>query len=126
MNQYALSRQPPMFTIPKLYSPARNHADILEVENLAKLVLELGPPPHLEKIIAEQFERIVELVGCKEFLPAFSELQAYLLNVKFSREGYFLPGTIVPWPSPPNKKVTSYAYGQTMDASRISFPDSTY
>ncbi|KAJ3187539.1 hypothetical protein HDU85_006834 [Gaertneriomyces sp. JEL0708] len=77
---------------PPLCTMQRHSYDIKEIESLAKLVLELNVP--LCPTICEAFERLVELAGTKDFLPASASLGHYLHWVKFKRgEG----GYVAPW-----------------------------
>lgn len=75
-----------MIEPPPLYSDKRHVHDILEIESLARLVTELNIP--LNSTICETFERLVELAGTRDFMPAFSQLQHGLMNVKWVREGH--------------------------------------
>ncbi|KAJ3282543.1 hypothetical protein HK104_010837 [Borealophlyctis nickersoniae] len=80
---------------PPLYTPARHTSDIREIEELARLVIELAVP--LDGILCEAFERLVELAGTREFLPAFASFQQYLLKIKWVREGVYGTGYYCLW-----------------------------
>ncbi|KAJ3091570.1 hypothetical protein HK102_000051 [Quaeritorhiza haematococci] len=83
-----------MLELPDLWTNKRHTYDIYEIENLASLVNELKLP--LDTAICETFERLVELAGSKEFMPAVSRIQNALLRMKWSREGCFGVGYTVP------------------------------
>ncbi|KAI9089461.1 hypothetical protein DFS34DRAFT_598015 [Phlyctochytrium arcticum] len=84
-----------MLEPPPIFSTARHLHDIREIEDLARLVLDLSVP--LDPIVCEAFERLVELAGSREFLPAVASLHHYLNHVKWTREDLGNCGYIAPW-----------------------------
>ncbi|KND04464.1 uncharacterized protein SPPG_00192 [Spizellomyces punctatus DAOM BR117] len=84
-----------MLEPPPIFSSARHIHDIREIEDLARLVLDLSVP--LDPIVCEAFERLVELAGSRDFLPAVASLHHYLNHVKWTREDIGNCGYIAPW-----------------------------
>jgi hypothetical protein len=76
-----------------LFTPERLHSDIQEIESVASLVCELAVP--LDGVICEAFERLLELAGGRDFLPAFGALQYYLRHIQWARGGGYGGGSIV-------------------------------
>ncbi|TPX65717.1 hypothetical protein SpCBS45565_g04930 [Spizellomyces sp. 'palustris'] len=84
-----------MLEPPPIFSSARHIHDIREIEDLARLVLDLSVP--LDPIVCEAFERLVELAGSRDFLPAVASLHHYLNHVKWTRQDIGNCGYIAPW-----------------------------
>ncbi|KAJ3040372.1 hypothetical protein HK097_002579, partial [Rhizophlyctis rosea] len=80
--------------LPPLYSHPRQTNDIKSIESLAKLSIELAIP--LTFSLCESFERLVEGIGSREFLPLWAELHRELSEVQWDKEGRFGSGWIVP------------------------------
>ncbi|KAI8926256.1 hypothetical protein BC831DRAFT_239070 [Entophlyctis helioformis] len=66
---------------------------IRELENLALVIRELQVPTH--GIISQTMERLVELAGSRDFLPAFSSLQRCIMRAKWARDDVFGAGYII-------------------------------
>ncbi|KAL2911860.1 hypothetical protein HK105_208640 [Polyrhizophydium stewartii] len=84
-----------MIDHPSPHTFSRLKSDITELESLASLICELCIP--LDGVICEAMERLVELAGSNDFLPAFAALQISILKTKWAREDHFGAGYILPW-----------------------------
>lgn len=73
----------------------RAHTDIKEIEKLAALVVSLDTD--LDGLMTDIFERLVDLVGTREFLPTYAEINGHFQNVLQRRNGAFGLGYSLSW-----------------------------
>jgi hypothetical protein len=77
------------------FSANRIKADIEEIEILGELVNQLQLPRDIK--LHDIFQKLVELAGSREFFPAYSMINSFALNLKWSRQGQWDTGYIIPW-----------------------------
>lgn len=77
------------------FSANRIKADIEEIEILGELVNQLQLPRDIK--LQDIFQKLVELAGTREFFPAYSMINSFALNLKWSRQGKWDTGYIIPW-----------------------------
>lgn len=82
-------------TIP--FSVARTKSDIKQIDQLAELLSKLEVPVDMNTL--EMFQKLQELAGSRDFHPIYSQINQFVLKLKWAREGCWDSGYIVPWMS---------------------------
>jgi hypothetical protein len=84
-----------MLDMPNCFSASRIKSDIQDIESLGELITKLKIP--MDALMAEAFQKLVDLAGTKDFFPEYSKIQEIVLKLKWAREGIFNTGYCVPW-----------------------------